>query len=95
MIQICQNLSKKPENSQISTQKNIDYTIEEWFVAEEKFVVNTQNFLSKINFGSEKVCKKVKLNTKQAVIAEVLKQGAPLYVQTCKKRGENPNLVKQ
>ena len=69
--------------------------MDEWFPSMDDFLFNTSNFLANINASFQKPFKKVKMNVKESMIAEVIREGTPLYRETALKYGLRPEKVKE
>ena len=87
--------SSATKKSKEVTAEICDLQMDEWFPSSEEFIVNISNFLTNLNASSHKPCKRVKLTTKEAVIAEVIREGTPLYRETALKFGLKPDQVKE
>ena len=75
--------------------KESDLIVDEWYIAENIIVVNTENFLTKINSGNKKAYKKIKLNNKESVVAEVIKEGGIVMCRdVALKYGLRPEVVR-
>lgn len=72
-----------------------DLVIDEWLIAKDDLLVNTANFLNDLSVSFKKPYKRVKLNIKETMIAEVIREGTPLYRETALKYGLKPERVKE
>lgn len=72
--------------------KVTDYSMEEWFVSKDVFIVNYEHFLSEIKGSKQN--KYIRVNNKEETIAEIMKEGLPMYKETARKLGQNPRKIK-
>ena len=86
------------EDDEIIFSNKIDerkLIVDEWFIATDLSIVNTEDFLTNLNFGFHKPYKRVKISNKESMIAEVIREGTPLYKETALKYGLRPEKVKE
>jgi hypothetical protein len=91
-------MSKNAQKEEVGLKKvrkinEVDLVIEDWYLSDEKYLVSTENFLSGINFMAEKPSKKIKLDNREQIMAEVIRDGPHIFKETAIKYGENPRLV--
>ena len=92
-----ESVSLEEFSSKNTKKKEISFNLsplimDEWFPSMDDFLFN---ILANINASFQKPFKKVKMNVKESMIAEVIREGTPLYRETALKYGLRPEKVKE
>jgi hypothetical protein len=92
-----QKTEKEMTNEEIKSLllKVTDYSVEEWFMSDDIHIVNYEHFLNDLKNSSAKQNRYIRVNNKEETIAEVIKEGLPMYKETARKLGENPRRIKE
>jgi hypothetical protein len=90
-------IEKEMTNEEIKSLllKVTDYTVEEWYLSDDVHIVTYEHFLNDLKNSSSKLNRYVRVNNKEETIAEVIKEGLPMYRETARKLGENPRRIKE